>query len=516
VITFQEIEAARERIASAVYYSPCQSSIPLSAIAGMEIFCKLDNLQRTGSFKERGARNALAQLSPEQKKRGVIAASAGNHAQALAYQGQLLGIPATVVMPQYAPLIKVANCQELGANVVLYGKDFAEAKARADEIAAEKGLAYVDGYDDPAIIAGQGTIGLEIVEQTPDLDAVLVPVGGAGLIAGVSLAVKTLRPQAKVIAVEAENVASFSAALEAGQPTMSQCFDASKTVRIGHPTAAWLFRGAAHVCRLDFRATFCLHRSVRTVGNGLSRSAIDQTTQNGAVAFATTHWSVVLTAQGESLAAQQALEKLCRIYWRPIFSFLQRQGVGPEDAEDLTQGFFASLLEHRNLSAVRKEKGRLRSYLLGALKYFLNDERRRAMAIKRGKGQRLIPVEELRADERIHMEPADPVTAELVYERRWASTVLERVLKLLKNEYQAAGNGRLYDSLEQLLPGEPDGPSQADVAAQLGMAENAVRQAFHRFRERYQSLLREEIAHTVATPADIEDELRHLIAVVRA
>jgi threonine dehydratase len=219
VITFQEIEAARERIASAVYYSPCQSSIPLSAIAGMEIFCKLDNLQRTGSFKERGARNALAQLSPEQKKRGVIAASAGNHAQALAYQGQLLGIPATVVMPQYAPLIKVANCQELGANVVLYGKDFAEAKARADEIAAEKGLAYVDGYDDPAIIAGQGTIGLEIVEQTPDLDAVLVPVGGAGLIAGVSLAVKTLRPQAKVIAVEAENVASFSAALEAGKPT---------------------------------------------------------------------------------------------------------------------------------------------------------------------------------------------------------------------------------------------------------------------------------------------------------
>ena len=185
----------------------------------MEIFCKLDNLQRTGSFKERGARNALAQLSSEQKKRGVIAASAGNHAQALAYQGRLLGIPATVVMPQYAPLIKVNNCQELGANVVLYGKDFAEAKARAHEIAAEKGLAYVDGYDDPAIIAGQGTMGLEIVEQAPDLDAVVVPVGGAGLIAGVSLAVKTLRPQAKVIAVEAENVASFSAALEAGKPT---------------------------------------------------------------------------------------------------------------------------------------------------------------------------------------------------------------------------------------------------------------------------------------------------------
>lgn len=219
MITFREIEAARTRIAGAVYYSPCQPSIPLSEIAETEIFCKLDSLQRTGSFKERGARNALAQLSSEQKKRGVIAASAGNHAQALAYQGRLLGIPATVVMPQYAPLVKVSNCQKLGANVVLYGKDFAEAKGRAHEIAAEKGLAYIDGYDDPAIIAGQGTMGLEIVEQVPDLDAVLVPVGGAGLIAGVSLAVKTLRSQTKVIAVEAENVASFSAALEAGKPT---------------------------------------------------------------------------------------------------------------------------------------------------------------------------------------------------------------------------------------------------------------------------------------------------------
>jgi threonine dehydratase len=219
VITFKEIEAARERAKGAVFHSPCPPSIALSEIADMEIFCKLDNLQRTGSFKERGARNALVQLSDEQKKRGVIAASAGNHAQALAYQGKLLGIPATVVMPQYAPLIKVSNCQKLGANVVSHGKDFAEAKAHAHEIAAERRLAYIDGYDDPAIIAGQGTTGLEIVEQVPDLDAVVVPVGGAGLIAGVSLAVKTLQPKVKIVAVEAENVASFSAALEAGKPT---------------------------------------------------------------------------------------------------------------------------------------------------------------------------------------------------------------------------------------------------------------------------------------------------------
>src|SRR4030095_1822339 len=149
---------------------------------------------------------------------GVIAASAGNHAQALAYQGRLLGIPATVVMPKFAPLVKVSNCQKLGATVVLHGRDFGEAKAHADEIAKEKRLAYIDGYDDAAIIAGQGTMGLEIVEQTPDLEAVVIPVGGAGLIAGVSLAVKTLRPHVNVVPVEAENVASFSAALEADKP----------------------------------------------------------------------------------------------------------------------------------------------------------------------------------------------------------------------------------------------------------------------------------------------------------
>jgi len=219
LVTFQDIEGARKRIAGAVYYSPCPPSIPLSEIAGMKIFCKLDNLQRTGSFKERGARNALAQLSRDQQKRGVIAASAGNHAQALAYQGSLLGIPATVVMPKFAPLIKVSTCQQLGATVILHGEGFGEAKTRAHEIAAENGLAYIDGYDDPAIIAGQGTMGLEIVEQVPDVEAVIVPVGGAGLLAGVSLAVKTLRPDTKIVAVEAENVASFSAALEAGKPT---------------------------------------------------------------------------------------------------------------------------------------------------------------------------------------------------------------------------------------------------------------------------------------------------------
>ena len=234
------------------------------------------------------------------------------------------------------------------------------------------------------------------------------------------------------------------------------------------------------------------------------------------MSFTTTHWSVVLEAQTESPTAQEALEKLCQIYWPPIYSFVQRKGVDPEEAKDITQEFFADLLEHRNLTAVRKEKGRFRSYLLGALKYFLADERRRAMAIKRGKGQRLIPLEELSTDERTEIEAADSMTAEQIYDRRWASTLLERVLGLLKNEYVAADNAALFDCLKQLLPDEPGSPSQAEIAGQLGMTANAVRQAFHRFRQRYQLLLREEIAHTVATQGDVENELRHLIAVVRA
>ncbi len=250
-----------------------------------------------------------------------------------------------------------------------------------------------------------------------------------------------------------------------------------------------------------------------TSATGFGPAAVGQ---HGGVAFATTHWSVVLEAQGESPAAQEALEKLCRTYWRPIYGFLRRQGFRPEEAEDITQGFFAQLLERRKFSALRKEKGRLRSFLLGALKYFLADEQRRAMAIKRGKGQRLIPLQDLRADERVEMEPADPVTAEMIYERRWALTVLAQVLERLKNEYRTAGNAALFDSLKQLLPDEPGSSSQVEIAARLGMTENALRQAFYRFRQRYQLLLREEIAHTVATPGDIEDELRHLIAVLEA
>jgi threonine dehydratase len=222
-VTFTDIKAARARIAGTVYVSPCPESIPLSEATGMRVFCKLENLQRTGSFKERGARNALALLDPQQAKRGVIAASAGNHALGLAYHGRLLSVPVTVVMPRFAPLIKISNCRRFGARVELCGDTFAEAKARAMELAEEGGLAYIHGYDDPAIIAGQGTMGLEIIEQAPGIDAIVVPVGGAGLIAGVALAVKTLRPEVKVYGVEPEGAAKLAAALERGAPVQIDC-----------------------------------------------------------------------------------------------------------------------------------------------------------------------------------------------------------------------------------------------------------------------------------------------------
>ncbi len=217
-VTLSDIRAAARRIASGVIVSPCPPSIPLSEITGARIACKLDNVQRTGSFKERGARNALLQLPLAAQRRGVIAASAGNHALGLAYHGRLLGIPVTVVMPDYAPLIKITTCQRLGANVIVHGQDFTAARALADDLVATRELTYIHGFDAPAIIAGQGTIGLEILKQVPDVDAIVCPVGGGGLLAGLSLAVKSLRPKVKIIGVESESTGNYAAALRAGKP----------------------------------------------------------------------------------------------------------------------------------------------------------------------------------------------------------------------------------------------------------------------------------------------------------
>jgi threonine dehydratase len=217
-VTLADIEAARERIRGGIYESPCVESIPLSQLTGAHIYCKLDYLQRTGSFKERGARNALLQLSAAQRERGVIAASAGNHAQGIAYHGALLGIPVTVVMPKFAPLIKVTNCRQLGATIVLHGADLSEARAEAETIAAREGLTFIHPFDNAHVIAGQGTIALEILEQTPTAQAIVAPVGGGGLLAGIGTVVAARKPGVRVIGVEPDHAACLTAALAAGHP----------------------------------------------------------------------------------------------------------------------------------------------------------------------------------------------------------------------------------------------------------------------------------------------------------
>jgi threonine dehydratase len=219
VITFNDIVVARERIRAGIEYTPCDKSVILSEQLNCELYCKLESLQATGSFKERGARNALLLLTPSQRAQGVIAASAGNHALALAFHGASLGIPVTVVMPKFAPLVKQLNCAKRGAKVVLHGNSFTEARAKADAICNAEHLTYIHGFNDPAIIAGQGTVGLEILEQVPQCDAILVPIGGAGLIAGLALAVKSLSPSTRIIGIEPEVSPSYTRSLENGTPT---------------------------------------------------------------------------------------------------------------------------------------------------------------------------------------------------------------------------------------------------------------------------------------------------------
>ncbi|HWE04023.1 MAG TPA: threonine ammonia-lyase [Tepidisphaeraceae bacterium] len=219
MVTLQDIQAAALRIGDVIYHSPCPYSLSLSKLCGCDIYCKLDHLQMTGSFKERGARNKLMQLAPPERRDGVVAASAGNHALGLAYHGQQLGIPVTVVMPRFAPLIKVANCRSFGAQVILSGDTFSDCYREAKELAVKSGKTFVPGFDDPAIIAGAGTMGLEIIADIPDADAVIVPVGGGGLLAGVATAIKGLKPACRVIGVEPRHAPTLFASLQAGRVT---------------------------------------------------------------------------------------------------------------------------------------------------------------------------------------------------------------------------------------------------------------------------------------------------------
>ena len=220
MVTFSDIQSARARLGDSVRTTPCDFAEALSAHTGARVTLKLENLQVTGSFKARGAGNKLALMGAEERGRGVVCASAGNHAQGVAFHAQRLGVKATIVMPVGTPLIKVARTQAFGAEVVLAGENYDDAYEEARRIEAERGATYVHAYDDEAIIAGQGTIGVEIAEQAPELDVLVVPVGGGGLIAGTALALKTLKPSVRVIGVQVASIPSMKAALQAGAPVM--------------------------------------------------------------------------------------------------------------------------------------------------------------------------------------------------------------------------------------------------------------------------------------------------------
>lgn len=229
-MTLAEIRAARERIRSRIYESPCPRSERLSRRTGCDVHLKLENLQLTGSFKERGARNRLLQLTAAERAAGVIAASAGNHAQGLAFHAGLEGIAATIVMPTATALIKVTATRNYGAEVVLYGDSYDDAAAEALRLQRERGLVSVPAFDDPAVIAGQGTIGLELLEQVPDLEAVVIPVGGGGLASGIAVAIKEQKPDVRIYGVEAEQVPSMKRALEVGHPVL---VEARRTIAEG-------------------------------------------------------------------------------------------------------------------------------------------------------------------------------------------------------------------------------------------------------------------------------------------
>jgi RNA polymerase sigma-70 factor (ECF subfamily) len=229
--------------------------------------------------------------------------------------------------------------------------------------------------------------------------------------------------------------------------------------------------------------------------------------------FATTHWSVVLTAGGsDSPKSSQALEALCRTYWYPLYAYVRRTGHSSHDAEDLTQAFFARLLEKQWIADADRERGRFRSFLLTSLKHFLANEWDKAKAQKRGGRVRLIPLETDTAEARYHCEPADTATPDREFDRRWALAVLDTVLARLKSEFSDEGKAGLFEHLKGTLSGERSAAPYARLGEQLQMSEGAVKVAVHRLRQRYRAILRAEIAQTVATEADVEDELRHLFA----
>lgn len=240
------------------------------------------------------------------------------------------------------------------------------------------------------------------------------------------------------------------------------------------------------------------------------------TTAAAAVRFAATHWSAVLRAgDGESRAARDALEELCRVYWFPLYAFARRRGANPVDAEDLTQAFFARLLAHNFVARADPAKGRFRTFLLTLFKRFLVNEWNREHAQKRGGFLPVVAIESHWAESRLGPEAATSEQPDVLFERHWAMTLLDQVMKRLQDEYEDSGRGQLFQNLEGCLMRDPTALPYAEVAARLSLSEAAVKMAMRRLRARYQNILREEIRKTVATPEEIEPELRELFTAFR-
>ncbi len=231
--------------------------------------------------------------------------------------------------------------------------------------------------------------------------------------------------------------------------------------------------------------------------------------------FTTTHWSVVLAArQPDTPGAQQALERLCQTYWYPLYVFIRHQGYSPDDAQDLTQAYFERVLARNYFDQADPDKGRFRAFLLARLKHFLSDQRDRDRAAKRGGGATVLSLDAQAAEQRYRLEPVDAMAPDRLYERRWAFTVLAQARERLKQEFVAAGKSELYEQLNALEMGEETGHTYAEVGQRLGMSVDAIKSAVVRLRRRYGELLRQEIAQTVATASEIDQEIRHLMAAI--
>ncbi len=281
-VSLASVQAARERIRNFIYCSPAPHSAALSEMTGQQVFLKLDNLQRTGAFKERGALNKILMLTEAEKERGVIAASAGNHAQAVAFHATQRGIKARIVMPLMTPLVKVSSTAGFGAEVLLYGANYDEACAEALRQGEADGMTFLHPFDDAEVIAGQGTIGLELLEQVPDLEAVVVPIGGGGLISGVACAIKENNPKIRVVGVQTERLPSMLRATEAGKPVTipaeATIADGIAVRRAGEQTLALVKRYVDEIVTVDeeeiAKAILILLEREKTLAEGAGAVAL--------------------------------------------------------------------------------------------------------------------------------------------------------------------------------------------------------------------------------------------------